>query len=238
MAGYYNPYADFAKIKDYNFNIDNQGIMDRFNERITRETAARQPQQQSGAQLNPGMFMGAIGQLGSSLANRSSNPYDFNTNSAAPLVGAAQGFATGGPVGAVIGGVAGVINRRESYKQASNNVKNINGSVDLSGVDPITGKPTFNSGAAIEATTTIDSLNNSNKKRRKGLFRTGDDLALAHGMQLKANELSGGLQTGRDEFNSSMRNYNAQQQAMTQYNQLLNNQNRLRSLYSIGTQLY
>lgn len=237
---YYNPYAEFNKIKDYDFKIDNQAIMDRFNTRIARETAERQGPQGTQGGMRAGHWIGAIGQLGSSLASASSNPYDFSVNNAAPFTGAAQGFATGGPVGAAIGAVAGVINRRESFKRADQNLERIDPNADLVdyGVD---GAPTFNSQAAVNASQDMNMLYKASRKRRKGLgrlFAGHDDRVLSAKLGMKAGMIDQNLQAGRQQFNQEKMAFNDQQLAMTQYNQLMNNQNRMRNLYSIGTSLY
>lgn len=169
------------------------------------------------------------------------NPYTqlIDQAKAAPIAGVASGFATGGPIGAVIGGITGLINRRRGYQQADQMVGALE-SPDLVDTD-VYGRPTFNSAAALQTTQDITGLQNAVKKGKRGfrkLFRSQDDIMLAHKMGMQSENLQQGLQAGRNQFNTQMMDFNNRQSAMTQYNQLLNNQNRLNSLYSIGTSLY
>ena len=185
----------------------------------------------------------AIGQLAPSLGSTaSSNPYDFSTNNFAPLSGAAQGFLTGGPIGAAVGAIGGMLQRRESFRKAQDNLNAIPDNIDASTIDPATGRPVFNSRAAIEGTATMDNINSALRKKRKGFFRrafaSNDDKILQHQMGLKIGRLDQSLESERQDFNTNMQDFNAQQLAMTRYNKLRNNQDRLNNLYSIGTSLY
>lgn len=169
------------------------------------------------------------------------NPYVslIDQANAGPLGGAAAGFMTGGPIGAAVGGITGMLGRRRAFGQLSDSVRAIQ-SPDTVDVDEY-GKPVFNSASAIEATQTMNELNSASRRKRRGLrglFASNDDRILAHGMSMKANMINNGLQSERDSFNSQMMDYNNQQMALQQYNQLLNNQNRFNNLYNIGTSLY
>jgi len=170
------------------------------------------------------------------------NPYTQLIDQAdmSPLGGAAAGFLQGGPVGAAIGGISGMLNSRRAFRQADEAVRTVDENPDLVGVD-IYGKPTFNSAGAVEATQSMNELSSASRKRRRGLrglFGSHDSHKLAGDMQIKAHNIAQGLQSQRDMFNSQTMDYNNQQAAMAQYNQLLNNQNRMNNLYNIGTSLY
>lgn len=170
------------------------------------------------------------------------NPYVqmIDQANAAPLAGATSGFMQGGPIGAIAGGISGVMARRSAFRKANDAIQAIDPNPDLTDTD-VYGRPTFNSSAAIEATQTMNQLGSASKRKRKGLrglFATSDDRIMGHQMDIKSRMINEGLQSGRDQFNTQMVDYNNQQLAMAQYNQLLNNQNRLNSLYNIGTSLY
>ena len=170
------------------------------------------------------------------------NPYVqmLDQANAAPLGGAAAGFLQGGPAGAVIGGVTGMLQRRAAFGKVDDALRQLDTNPDLVDTDPY-GRPVFNSAGALDATHTMNDLNGAVKRRKKGLrglFANSDDLILNSQMSIKAGMLNNGLQDQRDLFNNQMTSYNEQQAAMAQYNQLLNQSNRLNNLYSIGTSLY
>ena len=169
------------------------------------------------------------------------NPYVqmLDQANAAPVAGFASGFMQGGPVGGIIGGISGVIKRRNAYRQADEALDALEPD-SLVDTD-IYGRPVFNSAEALQQTANINDLNRAAGRKRRGLrklFRSNDDVILGAKMDMKSQALQTGLQDERNKFNSQMEDYNAQQLAMSQYNQMLNNTNRLNNLYNIGTSLY
>lgn len=174
------------------------------------------------------------------------NPYDIPSQTRfSPISMAASGASIGnsivpgigGVIGAGAGAITGYLAREHAYNQASNSL-NDEHLQDIIDID-IYGKPTFNSSAALAANQSIDTLISSGKRdKRFRLFGSAARRKFGKNEETTAGRFTNELQSSRDQFNNQMMNYNNQQAAMAQYNQLLNNQSRLNNLYSIGTSLY
>jgi hypothetical protein len=235
---YYNPYYDFTKsgsdfLKDSGANTQSGG-------NITKPVGntANPYQQQQPARDWTGALIGGLGQVGSAL-QQPNNPDDFSVDGMAGYSGSAQGFASGGAVGAIIGGVTAQFG---TFNKVHQNLNKLDTGVNVSAIDPITGRPVYQGSGAVGAKQTMGALNQGQKAINKSYDPATHVISKVFGtgrkLRRKRSELEQNLRSGQQQFNAQTEQFNAQQAATTQYNGLLNNQNRLKNLYSIGTNLY
>lgn len=248
---YYNPYTQLAN------NQQLSGVQDRTGGDFLKDMnfkmqAPRQvnPSEIQSTQPNPYQqqsFMGqygngiaaGVGQIANSLSQPNTNPNDFSVDPFAGYKGSGQGLLQGGVIGAIAGGIAGQVG---TWKNAIQNVKNVNTGVNVAGVDPVTGRPLYNGQNVIDANKTMGALDKGAKKAEKSYdplnFVINGFSGLSRKARGKRAQLGRSIQVGKDDYNRKAETFNQQELAMAQYNEMVNNQSRLRNLYSIGTKLY
>lgn len=225
---FYNPYTVLSQVKPYDFQGNHEMITERFNQRIARETAARQAAASS-QQNNPYLInqnqMGAI----SGALSAASQPHEgFKPGNHSALQGAAQGFASGGVYGALAGAIAAPISQ---VIKSHRNLDNLDTSVGSIERDQF-GQPIYNSRAVADAAAKLPELNKTAK------WDSTNILGLGGKAKRKRSKLRQGIADVQGDFNQQAVDFNSQQAAMNQYSRIMDNTNRMRNLYSIGTSLY
>jgi hypothetical protein len=234
---YYNPYYDFTKsgsdfLKESGANTQIGGNISQPVESQTSNPYQKPARDWTGA------IIGGIGQIGSAL-QQPNNPNDFSVDGMAGYSGSAQGFTSGGAVGAIIGGITSQFG---TFNKVHQNLNKLDTGVNVSAIDPITGQPVYQGVGAVGAKQTMGALDQGQKAINKSWDPATHGIAKVFGtkrkLKRKRGELEQNLRSGQQQFNQQAEQFNQQQSAMNEYNDLLNNQNRLKNLYSIGTNLY
>lgn len=190
-----------------------------------------------------GTIAGALSNL--DMGNKAPNPSNqfdhdaFEIDQWAGYKASGQGFASGGPIGAIAGGA---IAQLGTFNRVHSNLDRLDRSVaGTQGVDAY-GRPIYNSSGVANQYRNLAAL-------KKGAYRTTHTLdpgqptiALIRGTRRKLRKAARDVQTNigyaNQDYTNKTNAYNQQEMAMNQYNQMLNNRNRLNTLYNIGTQLY
>lgn len=253
---YYNPYYSYVQNNTVNTaplyngvsNVRTPDFLTGQNQSSTQQPAGTQALggDNQGAQ-KPGTNWGGVAgaaaaglsQLDTTSQANPQAPDAFEIDQWAGYKASGQGFATAGPFGAIIGGAVAQLN---TFNNVHKNLDALDRSVGgVNGYDAY-GRPIYNSGAIANKFDTLKAL-------KRGAYRTTHTLdpgqptiALIRGTRRKlrkaAADVTKNIQFAQQDFTNKANQYNAQELAMAQYNQSLNNRNRINTLYNIGQQLY
>jgi hypothetical protein len=237
---YYNPYYEYSKtggdfVKESGANLGTPR-MPSSNEIVPAGSTTGAA---GGGRDWSGAIVQGLGATTAALSEQSANPNDFSVDPWAGYKGSAQGLASGGVIGAIIGGVTSQIG---TFSKVNKNLNKLDTNVNATDIDPITGRPVYRSQAAINANSTYNDL----EKGKKAIDRSFDPMTQTAGwftgtrkkIKRKQRELNQGLMAANQNYNDKAVLANQQQMAQDQYSQLMNNQSRMQNLYSIGTSLY
>jgi hypothetical protein len=260
---YYNPYDSYVQNSNsggsavntqplYSSlnNVKTPSFLTSPNNQQSANGGGNQATGQGGGMMGKPGIAGIGGALASGLSsldmgNKTPNPSnqfnqdDFEIDQWAGYKASGQGFASAGPFGAIIGGA---IAQLGTFNKVHNNLGKLDRSVaGTQGVDAY-GRPIYNAGGIANQYKNLNAL-------KKGAYRTTHTvdpgqptIALIRGTRRKLRKAARDVQTNigyaNQDYTNKTNAYNQQEMAMNQYNQLLNNRNRMNTLYNIGTQLY
>lgn len=205
-------------------NVKGYGSSDPWGD--TNDTSTQQNNQQALSDVGGGALAG----LGAGL---STNPYGEEKyvpgtwdGVKAAGQGAAKGGAMGGPVGALAGGIVGALT--SSVMQPINinkTIKSRNTSFNNTSYDAY-GRPVYQGGDQINQG--IEDIANLNKTMK---WDSDNILGLNRKARKKRNAIMRNMEQSQQSYNNADISYRNQMNAQEDYNQRLNNNNRLYNLY-------
>jgi hypothetical protein len=131
--------------------------------------------------------MNVMGNIGQGVAagqgnDAEENPFSIDPN--AGYKGSAKGFMSGGPIGAIVGGIT---SQMDTFSKVNKNLKNLNPNISGYSVDD-RGAVTFNAGAFNSANQTIKELKQGQSKIGKSKDPATFAFAAAYGTKKKLRE--------------------------------------------------
>lgn len=177
------------------------------------------------------MAQGAMSGFAAGAAN--SQPVgDFNVDQYAGFKGSGQGLASGGPIGAIIGGVTAQFGQ---FKKVNENLKNLDTSVEGVSYDAY-GRPVYNSSAFTQANANIGALDKGIKKLNRTHLDPATNLISSFSgtrrrMKRRRGEIMSNIQAAQQNYNQSESDYRNQTMAQQDYYKRLNNNNRMYNVY-------
>ncbi len=178
--------------------------------------------------------IGAIAGLADTLAQKSTDPMDFSVDKWAGYSGSAKGFASGGPWGAIIGGSLAQLG---TFNKVHENLNNLQTGVNATQTDAL-GRPMYSGTDVTHAQHNLNALRKGVKAINTSVDPATHLISTIRGterqLQRKRKALHLGVQAAQRDFNASANTYNQNQLAMNQYRDIMNKNNRMRSLYNIG----
>lgn len=191
-------------------------------------------QYQSNQQGRQDIVQGVTSGLAAGAAN--SQPVsDFNIDQYAGFKGSGQGLASGGVIGAIIGGVTA------QYGQFSKVNKNLNNL--QTGVEGVTydayGRPSYAGGNITQAYGNLDELDKGISKLNKTHLDPATNVISSftgtrRKMKRKRAALQQGVQKAQQDYNTSELDYRNQMLARSDYMDRINNNDRMYNLYKFS----
>ncbi len=231
MAGYYNPYYDFAKGQKTGSDfLRESGVNTQPSQTIPQMNNPYYPQGEKWVDGNKAIA-GGLTAINSGIQGLNSpEAQDYKLSATRALNAGAQGFAAAGPIGAVVGAGLNQIGQGIAISKA---VGKVDPTIQGGGVD-VYGRPVYNSQGVVTQSQNLRKLRRGLEKK---VGNTGNPFTKKK-MRNKIEDINTNITGTQEDYNRAAQLYNDQQTTQQQYNQLLNNQARLRNLYSIGTNLY
>jgi hypothetical protein len=156
---------------------------------------------------------------------------DFNVDALAGFKGSGQGLASGGVIGAIVGGASAQYGQ---FKNVNDNLNALDTSVGGVTYDAY-GRPVYQAGNVLNAKANIEGLNQGINKLNKTHLDPATNLISSFSgtrrkMKRKRAELLGGIQTAQQDYNQADLRYRDQSLQRQEYLERMNN-NRLFNLY-------
>jgi hypothetical protein len=156
----------------------------------------------------------------------------FSIDPNAGFKGSFQGLASGGVVGAIIGGISSQVG---TFSQANKNLKNLNTSVQGYQVDA-EGNPIFQGSAFQDADTKINQLNDGTKSINRSFDPATHAFSAMFGTKKKIRRARKKLEAGRiraqSQYNQAKETANQSRLSRESYEQSMNNYSRMYNLYN------
>lgn len=148
------------------------------------------------------------------------NPNQFYMDGAGVLGSAASGYATGGPIGAVVGGVTTVFKQDAALKR---NINNVNTS--FNGMTDIYGRPVYDSSEFAQGFSDFRGLTEATRPGAHAMMPRRRRQA-----ERKTRDLYNGIIRGQQNFNRAESNFQDQAIQRDEFMERMNS-NRYRNLY-------
>ncbi len=194
-----------------------------------------------GMTMDQGIGLGASAVTGiaDAMSQKSTDPMDYSIDPWAGFVGSGKGMASGGWIGAVIGGSVAQLG---TFNKVHSALRNTSDNVQATSTDAL-GRPVYNGQSIQNAAATNKALRQGVKAINSSIDPATHLISYVRGterqLKRKIRRMRSSTQDAQQDFTNQANSYNANQLGMANYQNAANKTNRMRSLYSAGnSQLY